>query len=64
MDKDLQRLYDETTPKDGTTPTDLGIEGYVYTHDGHCNDYTGCNDGCGWTQNNNAVWRSGAWRRK
>ncbi len=36
---------------------------YVYVHDGSCNDYTGCNDGCGWWPKAKAVWRMGAWRR-
>ena len=36
---------------------------YVYAHDGFCNDYTGCNDGCGWIKKSEAEVRMGAWRR-
>lgn len=35
----------------------------VYVHDSHCNDYTGCNDGCGRWPKTKAVYRMGAWRR-
>lgn len=36
---------------------------YVYAHDSNCNDYTGCNDGCGWILRSVAIYRMGAWRR-
>lgn len=36
---------------------------YVMAHDGFCNDYTGCNDGCGWIKKSEAEYRMGAWRR-
>ena len=46
-------------PPSGEVPE----EEFVYIHDGNCNDYTGCNDGCGWIFKSQAVYRMGAWRR-
>lgn len=36
----------------------------VPVHAANCNDYSGCQDGCGNLPRDKAVFRNGAWRAK